>query len=93
MKISDLLEKVLKSTMDNTNEADGSIPTDGNSTRKRKTATSPSRKPQPAEPDYTPEQLQHVKRIQRYKRNHFTKFAQSMSDLILLLVVKITTKY
>lgn len=60
----DLLEKVLASAKSNSNETD-SIPSDGDTTRRRKAAASPSRKPQSSEPDYTPEQLQQVKRIQR----------------------------
>lgn len=60
----DLLEKVLESAKNSANETD-SVPNDGDSTRRRKSAASPSRKPQPTEPDYTPEQLQHVKRIKR----------------------------
>lgn len=61
---TDLLEKVLASAKNNSNETD-SISSGGDPTRKRKSAASPSRKPQPSEPDYTPEQIEQVKRIQR----------------------------
>lgn len=60
----DLLEKVLASAKNDSNETD-SIPNDGDTTRRRKAAASPSRKPQSSEPEYTAEQLQQVKRIQR----------------------------
>lgn len=59
----DLLEKVLASAKDNSNDTE-SMPNDGDTTRKRKAAASPSRKAQ-SEPDYTSEQLEHVKRIKR----------------------------
>lgn len=68
---TDLLEKVLESAKDDKNETD-SIPADGDGARRRKSAASPSRKPQSTEPDYTPEQLQHVKRIQRYGSQELT---------------------
>lgn len=60
----DLLEKVLASAKDTSNDTE-TMPADGDTTRKRKSNASPSRKAQSSEPDYTPEQLQHVKRIQR----------------------------
>lgn len=56
---------MLASAKDSTNDTDG-ISGDGDSTRRRKAAASPSRKAQPEEPTYTPEQLEHVKRIKRY---------------------------
>lgn len=59
----DLLDKVLASAKNSSNETE-TIPNDGDTIRKRKSAASPSRK-QSSEPDYTPEQLQQVKRIQR----------------------------
>lgn len=59
----DLLEKVLSQAKENTNETE-TMPTDG-SARRRNVHKSPSRKEQPTEPDYTAEQLQHVKRIKR----------------------------
>lgn len=63
--LPDLLEKVLAAAKENKDEND-SIPTDGGSARRRTTAgKSPSRNEAKSEPDYTPEQLQHVKRIKR----------------------------
>lgn len=63
--VLDLLEKVLASAKDNSNESETIPDGSGDTTRRRKSAASPSRKPQSTEPDYTPDQLQHVKRIQR----------------------------
>lgn len=60
---SDLLEKVLSQAKENINETE-SKPTDGSSTRRRH-GKSPSREEKRSEPDYTPEQLEHVKRIKR----------------------------
>lgn len=70
--VPDLLEKVLAAAKDSKNESD--IPADGDQTRKRKSAASPSRKAQPEEPNYTPEQLQHVKRIKRYFLSIFFQY-------------------
>lgn len=85
----DLLEKVLAAAKDSKNESD--IPADGDQTRKRKSAASPSRKAQPEEPNYTPEQLQHVKRIKRY----FWSICSNMKSQLTLIffpVAKIITK-
>lgn len=82
MEFLDLLEKVLASATNNAEETD-SIPTDGDTTRRRKTTASPSRKVQ-SEPDYTTEQLQHVKRIQRYSLILCGLFAHFYQVILLL---------
>lgn len=61
----DLLERVLAAVNGNKDEND-STPTDGGSARRRTTAgKSPSRNEEKSEPDYTSEQLEHVKRVKR----------------------------
>lgn len=61
----DLLEKVLASAKDSKNETESTSINNG-STKRRKSAASPSRKHQTTEPEFTSEQLQHVERIQRF---------------------------
>lgn len=59
------MEKVLASAKDSKNETE-STSTNNGSTKRRKSSASPSRKHQSTEPEFTPEQLRHVKRIQRF---------------------------
>lgn len=61
----DLLQKVLSAAKENAKEPESTSASDS-ATRRRKTATSPTRK-EPAEPDYTAEQLTHVQRIKKCK--------------------------
>lgn len=61
----DLLEKVLSMAKETANESETANASDS-TTRRRKAATSPTRK-EPAEPEYTAEQLTHVQRIKKCK--------------------------
>lgn len=65
MFVADLLEKVLSMAKENVNEAE-TTSADGSSARRRKAATSPTRK-ESAAPEYTAEQLTHVQRIKKCK--------------------------
>ncbi|XP_055308889.1 dnaJ homolog subfamily B member 12-like isoform X2 [Sitodiplosis mosellana] len=65
-KAKELLERVLQSAKNNTNETDSILTDRENTKRTRKSVASPNKSPS-SEPDYTAEQMQHVKRIQSCK--------------------------
>lgn len=60
----DLLAKLLESAKENVNEADAKIPSSESSAFRRR-HTSPADAQRNKEPDYTPDQLEQVKRIKK----------------------------
>lgn len=64
----DLLAKLLESAKENVNEADAKIPSSESSAFRRR-HTSPADAQRNKEPDYTPDQLEQVKRIKKWKQN------------------------